>query len=180
VLSELERFTPEGWEQEDDITLVAITRTRPGAAPVPLVDTSFSIQSAPGNERLASERVAEVVEPLGLAPERLEKLKTAVVEAAMNAIEHGNDSNPELTLDVSVRAEQNELAVRITDRGGGRPIAEAETPDLEAKLEGKQKPRGWGLFLIQAMVDDVRVFDDGSDHTIELVMRLEEGDDEHH
>ena len=65
--------------------------------------------------------------------------------------------------------------MRITDRGGERPMAEAETPDLEAKLEGKQKPRGWGLFLIQAMVDDVRVEDDGSDHTIELVMRLEGG-----
>ena len=97
----------------------------------------------------------------------------------MNAIEHGNDSNAELTVDVAVRAEKGELAVRITDRGGGKPIADAETPDLEAKLAGEQKPRGWGLFLIQAMVDDVRVEDDGSDHTIELIMRLEEGDDEH-
>jgi serine phosphatase RsbU (regulator of sigma subunit)/anti-sigma regulatory factor (Ser/Thr protein kinase) len=180
VLSELARFTPDGWEQEDDITLVAITRRRPGpeetAAPV---DASFSIPSAPGNERLASERVAEVVAPLGLAPQRLEKLKTAVAEAAMNAIEHGNDSNAELPVDVSVHVEGGELAVRITDRGGGRPMAETETPDLEAKLEGKQKPRGWGLFLIQAMVDDVRVSDDGSDHSIELVMQLEEGDDEH-
>jgi serine phosphatase RsbU (regulator of sigma subunit)/anti-sigma regulatory factor (Ser/Thr protein kinase) len=179
VLTELDRFTPDGWEQEDDITLVAITRTRPGAEPAPLVDASFSIQSVQGNERMASERVAEVVEPLGLGPARLEKLKTAVAEATMNAIEHGNDSNAELTVDVSVRAEHGELAVRITDRGGGNPIAEAETPDLEAKLAGEQKPRGWGLFLIQAMVDDVRVEDDGSDHTIELVMRLEEGDDEH-
>jgi anti-sigma regulatory factor (Ser/Thr protein kinase) len=181
VLSELARFTPDGWEQEDDITLVAITRCRPVAGQAaPLVDTSFSIQSAAGNERLASERVAETVAPLGLASDRLEKLKTAVAEAAMNAIEHGNDSNPELTVDVSVRAVQGELVVRITDRGGGRPIAEAETPDLEAKLEGTQKPRGWGLFLIQAMVDDVRVSDDGSNHTIELVMKLEEGNDEHH
>ena len=179
VLAELDRFTPDGWEQEDDITLVAITREREGAAPLPVVETSFSIPSVPGNERMASERVAEAVAPVGLAPARLEKLKTAVAEAAMNAIEHGNDSNAELSVGVSVRASGGELVVRITDRGADRPIAEAETPDLEAKLEGKQKPRGWGLFLIQAMVDDVRVSDDGSDHTIELVMRLEEGDDEH-
>src|SRR5262249_13718667 len=94
VLSELERFTPAGWEQEDDITLVAIPRARAGAEQaVPVVDTSFSIQSVPGNERLASERVAAEVASLGLTPPRLEKLKTAVAEAAMNAIEHGNDSN---------------------------------------------------------------------------------------
>ena len=49
--------------------------------------------------------------------------------------------------------------MRITDEGGGREIAEAETPDLEAKLEGLQKPRGWGLFLIENMVDDLRVID---------------------
>jgi serine phosphatase RsbU (regulator of sigma subunit)/anti-sigma regulatory factor (Ser/Thr protein kinase) len=178
VLEELERFTPPGWEQEDDITLVAITRRRATAGQAAPVEMSFSIQSVLGNERMASERVAEALVPLGLPPERLEKLKTAVAEAAMNAIEHGNDSNAELPVDVSVQAGAGEVAVRITDRGGGRPMAEAETPDLEAKLEGKQKPRGWGLFLIQAMVDDVRVEDDGSAHTIELVMRLEEDDDE--
>jgi len=178
VLEELELFTPPGWEQEDDITLVAITRRRATAGQAAPVEMSFSIKSVLGNERMASERVAEALVPLGLPPERLEKLKTAVAEAAMNAIEHGNDSNAELPVDVSVQAGAGEVAVRITDRGGGRPMAEAETPDLEAKLEGKQKPRGWGLFLIQAMVDDVRVEDDGSDHTIELVMRLEEDDDE--
>ncbi len=30
-------------------------------------------------------------------------------------------------------------------------------PDLDAKLEGRQKPRGWGLFLIRHMVDGMDV-----------------------
>ncbi len=33
-------------------------------------------------------------------------------------------------------------------------------PDLEAKLEGRQRPRGWGLFLIEKMVDETRVTSD--------------------
>ena len=177
VLTELDRFTPEGGEQEDDITLVTVTRDREGGGPA--VDVAFSIPSIPGTERQAAERVAEAIAPLELAPARLEKLKTAVAEAAMNAIEHGNQSNPELPVDVAVRADGVAVTVRIMDRGGERPEVDAETPDLEAKLEGLQKPRGWGLFLIRNMVDDVRVETDGSDHTIELVMRLEEGDDEH-
>jgi serine phosphatase RsbU (regulator of sigma subunit)/anti-sigma regulatory factor (Ser/Thr protein kinase) len=182
VLAELESFTPVGWEQEDDITLVAIRRDGPGAAKVdlPLVDETFSIPSVPGNERMVAERVAEVVAPLGLEPARLDKLKTAVAEAAMNAIEHGNESDSELSVGVAVLAGAEAVSVRITDRGGARPVEEAETPDLEKKLEGLQKPRGWGLFLIQAMVDDVRVESDGSDHTIELIMQLGEGTDEHH
>jgi len=177
VLTELDRFTPQGWEQEDDITLVALTRVgRSGASPATL-DVSFRIPSEQGNERGASERVAEAVASLGLEPARLERLKTAVSEAVMNAIEHGNQSNPELPVEIGIRLEAGELLVRITDEGGEREIAEAETPDLEAKLDGLQKPRGWGLFLIKNMVDDLRVTTDGIHHTAELVMRLEGGDD---
>jgi anti-sigma regulatory factor (Ser/Thr protein kinase) len=72
-----------------------------------------------------------------------------------------------------------ELTVRIVDNGGGNEIPQAETPDLEAKLAGLQKPRGWGLFLIKNMVDDLRTHTTATHHTIELVMRLgEKGKDE--
>ena len=37
------------------------------------------------------------------------------------------------------------------------PVPDAEMPDLDAKLEGRQKPRGWGLFLIRHMVDGMDV-----------------------
>jgi serine phosphatase RsbU (regulator of sigma subunit)/anti-sigma regulatory factor (Ser/Thr protein kinase) len=180
VLTELGRFTGPAWEQEDDITLVALTRR--SAAPVALgtagLDVSFSIPSEPGSERQVAERVAEAVAGLGLPVSRLERLKTAVAEAAMNAIEHGNESRPELPVEISVRTDDRSLVVGVTDQGGEREIPEAETPDLEAKLEGLQKPRGWGLYLIRNMVDDVRVGDDGQRHTIELVMQLEGDADE--
>jgi serine phosphatase RsbU (regulator of sigma subunit)/anti-sigma regulatory factor (Ser/Thr protein kinase) len=180
VLTELDRFTPQGWEQEDDITLVSLTRADGGShvAPTGFLDVSFTIPSEQGNERGASERVAEAVASLGLEPAKLERLKTAVSEAVMNAIEHGNESNPELPVEIGIRREAGELLVRITDQGGEREIPEAETPDLDAKLEGLQKPRGWGLFLIKNMVDDLRVTTDGTHHTVELVMRLEGGDDD--
>jgi len=181
VLTELGRFTGADWEQEDDITLVALTRY--GAVPAAGaagLDVSFQVASEPGNEKQVSERVAEAVAPLALEPARLEQLKTAVSEAAMNAIEHGNEARAELPVEVTVRAAGGELVVAITDHGGGREIPDAEEPDLEAKLEGLQKPRGWGLFLIKNMVDDVRISSDGSHHTVELVLRLEGGVDEHH
>ncbi len=66
----------------------------------------------------------------------------------------------------------DELRVYITDQGGARPIPEAETPDIEAKLEGLQKPRGWGLFLIRNMVDGMEISGDETHHTIELVLDL--------
>jgi anti-sigma regulatory factor (Ser/Thr protein kinase) len=67
--------------------------------------------------------------------------------------------------------------VQVTDEGGAAELPEAEQPDIQAKLAGDQKPRGWGLFLIEKMVDEARVTAEGGRRTLELVVRLQGGDD---
>jgi serine/threonine-protein kinase RsbW len=136
--------------------------------------TSFSLASEPGNERLALAKVAEAVEGLGLAAARLERLKTAVAEATMNAIEHGNHNRPEMPVDVEVVQSGSEIVISISDLGGGTgPAEEAEEPDLVRKLDGDQSPRGWGLFLIKNMVDAMHVTTEGARHTVWLTMRTD-------
>ncbi|HZY64548.1 MAG TPA: ATP-binding protein, partial [Rubrobacteraceae bacterium] len=99
----------------------------------------FSLSSEPGNERGAMERVAGAVRDLDLDPRMLERLKTAVSEATMNAMEHGNDYRPEVPVAIRVLASAKELSVYITDQGGDPvPVSGGEAPDLEAKLEGLQ------------------------------------------
>ncbi len=140
----------------------------------------LSVPSEPGNERHATEMVAGAINDVGLAGQRLERLKTAVAEATMNAMEHGNGYRPEVPVKIRVLSSETDLMVRITDRGGTPvPDPDEEAPDLEAKLEGLQTPRGWGLFLIKNMVDEMHVTSDESHHTIEVVMHLE-GDDGAH
>ena len=186
LLAELAAFVGAGWEQEDDVTLVTLQRLP--AAPQPMADqgsqaggalgtgwrtlATFSWPSEPGNERLAMAQVGESVAGLGLEPARLERLKTGVAEATMNAMEHGNKFQADVPVNFEVRASDRAISVLITDHGGGRPIPEAHTPDLEAKLAGLQTPRGWGLFLIEKMVDEMHVSSDETTHTIELVMHL--------
>ena len=133
----------------------------------------LSVPSEPGNERMAMEQVAEVIEPLGLEARRLEQLKTAVAEATMNAMEHGNHYQPDVPVTIQVLTSDTTLSVRISDQGGAETLPEAETPDLEAKLAEMQSPRGWGLFLIKNLVDDMRVTSEATRHTIELIMELE-------
>jgi anti-sigma regulatory factor (Ser/Thr protein kinase) len=133
----------------------------------------FSVSSEPGNERLAMETVAETARGLGFAGENLERLKTAVAEATMNAMEHGNHYRSELPVELQVLATDRDFLVRITDRGSGPPPTDTgDTPDIEAKLEGIQKARGWGLFLIKSMVDEMNVTGDEGHHTVELVVHL--------
>jgi serine phosphatase RsbU (regulator of sigma subunit)/anti-sigma regulatory factor (Ser/Thr protein kinase) len=175
LLNDLGRFTGAAWEQEDDITLVTLVRS--AGVPETRVLDEFEVPSVSGNERQAMERVATIVREVDLSGRRLERLKTAVAEATMNAIEHGNQARAELPVRLEVSTRDGQVVVRITDLGGGRDIPEATTPDLEAKLAGLQKPRGWGLFLIKNMVDDVRVTSDERHHTVELVMQLGGGND---
>jgi anti-sigma regulatory factor (Ser/Thr protein kinase) len=133
----------------------------------------FSVPSEPGNERLVMETVAEAVGGLDIRGENLERLKTAVAEATMNAMEHGNKYRPEVPVEVRVEVMERDLMVRITDKGSGPPPSRGgDVPDLEAKLEGMQTPRGWGLFLIKSMVDEMSITGDDGHHTIELVVHL--------
>ncbi len=128
--------------------------------------------SAPGNERQALAQVGEIVAER-LPAARLEKLKTAVAEATMNGMEHGNQYDPAKPVKIAVDQSDSAVRVRISDQGGGKPIKNDSAPDLEAKLAGEQSPRGWGLFLIKNMVDEMNVYQDENQHTIELLMRLE-------
>jgi serine/threonine-protein kinase RsbW len=132
----------------------------------------FTVASEPGNERQAMRALEAAVGGLDLAPDRLEQLKTAVAEATMNAIEHGNRNQPELDVHVQVLASADRLTVRITDHGADDLPVDPEVPDLAAKLEGLQTPRGWGLFLIRSMVDELIHSQSEAGHTVELVLHL--------
>ena len=193
VLSEIEAFTGPDSEQEDDITMVTLQRSAgasvlsaslPGEAGATepsmngQVLADFTLASKPGNEREAMARVADAIDGLGIDPKRVERLQTAVAEATMNAMEHGNEYRDDRPVAIRVLRSSDRLRVLVTDHGGGGALPERETPDLEAKLEGRQTPRGWGLFLIEKMVDEAHVTSDESGHTLELALRLEGGGDE--
>jgi serine phosphatase RsbU (regulator of sigma subunit)/anti-sigma regulatory factor (Ser/Thr protein kinase) len=202
LLAQLGDFTGDGWEQEDDVTLVALQHLAApgpggnGHSPSPEKQASepdgggymrggewrllneWSFPSAPGNERLAIAAVNEALGDHLLSQRRREQLASAVAEATMNAMEHGNHYQLELPVMVEALVSDTAVAVRISDEGGAGVAVETpddyEPPDLAAKLAGLQTPRGWGLFLIKHLVDEMRVSADEKRHTVELIMRLEE------
>ena len=183
VLTDLKTHTGPDAEQEDDITMVTLSRSKAsisagnGAEPTRQL-VEFEVPSIEGNERLALERVSAIVTPLGLPEARLKKLETAVGEATMNAMEHGNHYRADQPVTVRVLTEADRVRVQIMDLGGSREHHEAEEPDIEAKLAGLQRPRGWGLFLIKNMVDEAEETSDGDHHVLELVMRTNDGGDD--
>ena len=137
-----------------------------------MVLDEFDIPSEVGNERGAMERVELAVRGLRIDQRRLDNLKTAVAEATMNAMEHGNEYRRDRPVTLRVLYAPDALRVQVTDRGQTVARPESEPPDIEKKLAGEQRPRGWGLFLIENLVDEARVTNVGGTHTLELVLKL--------
>jgi serine phosphatase RsbU (regulator of sigma subunit)/anti-sigma regulatory factor (Ser/Thr protein kinase) len=188
VLGALEGFTSPDWEQEDDVTVVAAwRRPAPRARRVtPVASDGAATTSLPGHrdldrfslpadardEREARRRVVDAISGLELSDDEVQRLGTSAAEAVMNAVEHGNGSHGDLPVEVRVFASDAEVVVEVTDRAvADAPPATVGVPDLDAKLRGEEPPRGWGLFLIRELLDDVRIDRAAGRHTVSLVLR---------
>ncbi len=171
-------FSGENHEQEDDITLVTLHYSNPSKNQSDQqkwsLVTEFEMPSQPGNERPASEKVLEALDGIILDETIRKRLQTAVAEATMNAMEHGNDYREDLPVRIRVMDNQKQINVRIHDFGHGMGKTKIVVPDLDSKLAGEQSPRGWGLFLIKNMVDEMNILQGDHGQIIELIIHRQD------
>jgi serine/threonine-protein kinase RsbW len=127
-----------------------------------------------GFEKVAMSTAASVAKLMGFREERIEDLKTAVAEACINAIEHGNRLNEKLSVGVTLSAGTDQLEVKVMDDGKGMKNLPIK-PDIDRKMHGEEDPRGMGMFLIQALVDEAEwvVGANGKGSYVRLVIRLD-------
>ncbi len=126
-----------------------------------------------GYEKIAMDAAATMAQIMGFPSQRVEDLRTAVSEACINAMEHGNKLIADNHVEVLMMPERQALHIEVRDCGGGFDPKCARHPNLEKKLSGEESPRGWGLFLIERLVDRVdfkTVSGDG--HITKLTMNL--------
>ena len=135
------------------------------------------LPSRMGFEKVAMSTAAAVAKLMCFREDRIEDLKTAVAEACINAIEHGNRLNEKLSVGVVLSVNANSLEVKVIDDGKGmnRKPGLVSKPDIARKMHGDEGPRGMGMFLIQALVDEAEwvVGVDGNSSYVRLVIRLD-------
>ena len=130
------------------------------------------IPSVPGSEKVAMEHAADVARRMGFSDDRIEDLKTAVAEACINAIEHGNRMDANTKVGVTLRVTDEKLQVDVRDEGKG--IGKVSPPSIDEKIEGKEETRGWGIFLIRNLMDDVTFESDpGGGNVVRMVIHME-------
>lgn len=136
----------------------------------------LKIPSEAGFEKVAMRLAAEVAERMGFSPDRIEDLKTAVSEACLNAIRHGNLMDEATKVLVALTIEDSKLAIDVKDEGrGGPPPEEVQEPDIEKQIAGLEKPGGLGLFVIQHLVDEAEFVEPeaGAGNRFRMVIYLE-------
>lgn len=107
-----------------------------------------------GYERIAMAGSASFALLKGLAPERIEDLKTIVAEAATNAIQHGNGNRSETPVTVRLASIGGAIQVTVLDEGKGFDL-NIKDPDIDRIINELDPPIGFGLFLIRNLADEV-------------------------
>jgi anti-sigma regulatory factor (Ser/Thr protein kinase) len=121
----------------------------------------LKIPVLPNMELVATNAVEVVARHIGLSEEKAAEISMALIEATINAFEHGN---PEHEVFIHFIMQADSLTVKVTDKGQGFEQSKLELPDIDKKIKKGQQKRGWGVALIQELVDIVD-FDSTPDGT---------------
>lgn len=131
------------------------------------------IPSRTGYEKVAMAAAEVIAKEMGMPAARREDLSTALSEATLNAMEHGNQMNEQQQVIVTFNLSTDKLLVAVSDQGQGFHPHEG-VPNLEEKIAGNSPTRGWGWFLMERLVDQVEVVPSASGGTsVRLVVMLE-------
>ena len=133
-----------------------------------------SLPSELGYERVAMECSAAFAKMAGFDQQRIDDLKTAVSEACMNAIEHGNKEDPDARVVVTISYDGESFKVEVMDQGEGI-VQMPKEPDIDQKIQKLETPRGLGLFLIKQLMDQVEFGKKGdAGHVVRMVIRMKD------
>jgi serine/threonine-protein kinase RsbW len=134
-----------------------------GAKPKPKADEyEMVVPMGDDTEMIAAHAVEEIARRHHFKPAAINQIKTALVEACINAAEHSLSPDRKLYQKFSV--EDDKIVITISNRGINLPINKRSTA-TEEPGEGR---RGWGLKLIRNLMDEVTFeqVDDGTKITM--------------
>ncbi len=114
----------------------------------------LSFPSELGYEVVARDAVAAFARCFGLNQERIDNLKTALGEACINAIEHGNRLNADLRVHVTCLQHHDRLLIEVLDHGQQEYVPGKQPLTIAEKMAGLGPLRGMGLMLIMELSDE--------------------------
>jgi len=125
-----------------------------------------------GSEKTAIEKAVSIAREMGFSNDRVEDLKTAVSEACINAIEHGNKFDINTKVGITLASDEKALEVTIHDEGEG--INPEKVPKERTAPNGFPRRRGYGIFLIKNLVNEISFASEpGKGNDVKMIIHLE-------
>lgn len=108
------------------------------------------------NELVSANAVEEIAKRHNFEPRTINQIKTALIEACINAAEHG--ASPDGKIHQKVVIDDRRIEIIVSNRG-------VRLRDIvPQKARQNDERRGWGLKLMETLMDEVRIedVDDGT------------------
>jgi serine/threonine-protein kinase RsbW len=112
------------------------------------------IPMLPNMELAATKTAQAVADYMELGEEQTAEVTMALIEACINAFEHGKSKENNIHIRFILR--EDALVIEIKDKGQGFDISQVEMPEIAKKLHSERK-RGWGLQLMRELMDEVEI-----------------------
>jgi serine/threonine-protein kinase RsbW len=147
-------------QQQFELLTARITEASSTQQPEEANEFTLILPMGGDNELLAATTVEQVARRLSFSPEAINQIKTAIVEACINAAEHS--LSPDRKIYQRFRVENDRLEITISSRGIvpqniQEHIEETQRAQVHAEdsADDTQQRRGWGLKLIKTLMDEV-------------------------
>ena len=115
-------------------------------------------------ELIAAHTVEQIARRISFPAEAINQIKTALIEACINASEHS--LSPDRKIYQRFRVESDRLVVTVSSRGVVPPSLNGQNGESHNNGEAadSKERRGWGLKLIRSLMDEVEFerVDDGT------------------
>lgn len=128
------------------------------------MERMLKIASKIENLRIVEKFVDEISAELQLSDEIYGNLLIATLEAANNAIVHGNKLDENKMVEIEMEKENDDLAIVVKDQGNGFDYSDIPDPTAPENIENIS---GRGVFLMRKLSDNVEFFENGK--TVKLV-----------
>ena len=125
----------------------------------PGMERVLNITSRIENLREVEKMVDEISTACSMSSEVYGNVLIATLEAANNAILHGNKLDESKDVNLEFKWDENQLELVVTDQGKGFNYKEIPDPTAPGNVE---KVNGRGVFLMEKLSDDINFMENGS------------------
>lgn len=119
----------------------------------------LNIPSKIENLRIVEKAVDEISAEYNLSSEIYGNVLIATIEAANNAILHGNKLDEKKNVTIKFKIDEKFLTISVKDQGDGFDYTHIPDPTAPENLE---KINGRGVFLMERLSDNLIFSDNGS------------------